>query len=407
MRLAVKILTLFLLLIVPDLQAQLEWERVAPLQTPRAGHAAVSYEGRIYVLGGLTHRGLVLNSTEIYNPDTDVWESGPSLPMPLRYHNAVVANDTIYIFGGFGPNLRISNRLFKYKPGNGIISGPDLPVPLFGMSSVVSNGRILVMGGRLMEQGIGANNSGYEFNLRNQEWSEAEYSMNFGRSNFLLVDGDFLLAIGGIDFGVVNSLEVLRREGWQAVSRMLNPRGHFSGVALGDRVVIAGGVGQHHRMRPLTSVDLFIFNGRESSWERLPDMLDPRTDFAMIELNEHIYAIGGISDARRGNEIFINNVERLSSELSVSEEEEVPRTPTLVSASPNPTNGRVKFRFPMKAKMLRIIDLNGHIIESRDLSERSSSWIWDTEPVPAGLYFYVIEFDRYTNRIIDRITVIK
>lgn len=407
MRLSVKIVLLLLLIIVINAQAELEWEYVAPLQTARSGHVAVSYGGRIFVMGGLTHRGAVLNTIEIYDPDTDVWKDGPSLPIPLRYHNAVVANDTIYIFGGMTSNGRISNLLFKYVPDERITRGPDMPVPVFGMASVYMNGKILVMGGRQDDGQHGAMSSGIEFNIRSQSWSESQYNMNAGRSNFCLVKGgNTVLAFGGIDFEVVVSVERLGFEGWQVIARMPTPRGHFQAVALGDRVVIGGGVGQRQRMRPLSNVDLFINEGREPRWERLPEMLDTRADFAMAELGGYVYAIGGAGDMRGGHELLNSSVERLTSELSVSQRE-LPVTPKLISASPNPANGRVKFSFPENATSLLIVDLQGHIIESKTLSGQSTSWIWNAEPVPAGLYFYVIEFDKYTPKVIDRITVIK
>lgn len=401
-----KIIAVLLLFIVTGAQAQLEWEYVSPLRTARSGHATVSYEGNIYVIGGVTTRAVVLNTIEIYDPTTDQWKDGPTLPIPLYYHNAVVANDTIYIIGGISANGRISNQLFKYTPGRGILRGTDLPDQIFASASVYKDGKILVMGGRQSDREGEALRSGYEFNLRTQSWSETQHSLNFGRSNFCLTDGDYTLAFGGIDFEVVISVERLTPEGWGNISRMPVPRGHFQGVALGNRVIIGGGVGQHQRMRPLTSVDLFIINRNQSSWEQLPDMLEPRTDFTMTTLDGHVYAIGGMSDARHGRETFNDSVERLSSQVSAPQNE-LPTTPKLTTASPNPTNGLVKFSFPVNAVSIQIVDIHGHTVETRSLIGQNMSWVWNTESVPAGLYFYVLDFDKYTPKVINRITVLK
>ncbi len=406
MRFHVKIILLFLLIININARAELAWEYVAPLQTARSAHTAVEYSGCIYVIGGITRQATVLSSIEIYDPDSNEWTSGPDLPVPLYHHAAIVVNDTIYIFGGTSRNFRPSNLMFKYKPGDQIITGQEMPMTLTGMSTIYGNGKILVMGGKENTFVRESRNSGFEFSIRSQQWSESEYRMNHGRSNFCMVRGESTLLFGGIDQRILDSVEKLRRDGWELISRMPQPRGHLSAVSLGNRVIIAGGLGQHQRWRSVSSVELFIDDGRQPHWERLPDMLDPRADFTMTELNGYIYAVGGASDMRGERELFNDSVERLSSALSTPENN-LPVAQELTSASPNPTNGRVKFSFPEKATSLQIVDIHGHLIEHRRLLNQSTSWVWNTEPVPAGLYFYVLEFDKYTPKVINRITVLK
>ena len=42
----------------------------------------------------------VLDSVEIYDPDTDLWEAGPALPNPVYEAQAVSYQNTLYLLGG-------------------------------------------------------------------------------------------------------------------------------------------------------------------------------------------------------------------------------------------------------------------------------------------------------------------
>jgi hypothetical protein len=75
------------------------WYDLAPMQTPRARHAAALLpDGRIAVLGGVY--ASMLSSVEIYDPRTNTWEEGPSLPAPMADHAASACGDTVVVTGG-------------------------------------------------------------------------------------------------------------------------------------------------------------------------------------------------------------------------------------------------------------------------------------------------------------------
>jgi hypothetical protein len=66
-----------------------QWQQVAPMSTPRAGHVATLLPGnRILVSGGGNHSG-TLKSSEIYNVATGTWYPGPNLQVPRSSSLAV------------------------------------------------------------------------------------------------------------------------------------------------------------------------------------------------------------------------------------------------------------------------------------------------------------------------------
>ncbi len=75
------------------------WTDLAPLNVPRARHAAVSLpDGRIVVLGG--YYASPITSVEIYDPRRNVWMEGEPIPMPMMDHSASFCGDCIVLTGG-------------------------------------------------------------------------------------------------------------------------------------------------------------------------------------------------------------------------------------------------------------------------------------------------------------------
>ena len=62
---------------------------------------AVGSDGRIYVFGGITSTGL-WTAAEAYDPDTDRWETLPSMPTAREAAAAVALGSRILVFGGTG-----------------------------------------------------------------------------------------------------------------------------------------------------------------------------------------------------------------------------------------------------------------------------------------------------------------
>lgn len=81
------------------------WTERAPLPTPRQAMGAdVGADGRIYVVGGAPSymHPKPMDVVEIYDPDTNTWETGPPLVYPRRSHAVVATPDgKLYAIGGF------------------------------------------------------------------------------------------------------------------------------------------------------------------------------------------------------------------------------------------------------------------------------------------------------------------
>jgi hypothetical protein len=95
------------------------WVLGAELHWPRVCGVAEEVSGRIYVIGGcfrVSSIDGITSPTEIYEPATDSWSEGASLPTPRDEMASGIYNGRIYVFGGMNHENRISSALEIYDP---------------------------------------------------------------------------------------------------------------------------------------------------------------------------------------------------------------------------------------------------------------------------------------------------
>ena len=381
-----------------------EWESVASMHHARSGHASVVYDGEIYVFGGQSGRDRLLNSLEIYDPNHDEWREGPSMPHPLFYHTATVVGEVFYFFGGQSNANRPEISIFSFSPNegeNGVYHNlGEMPEPLFSANSIIDDhGRILVMGGRSIR--ANAVNAGFYYDVSDNSTSNAP-EFRSARANYGLVNIGTPLAIGGMNFGHVNSIEYLVDDGWTPLLRLDEPIGNFGSVTYGDTVMIAGGFGGRNNM-PLSTVRTFyISDERRPVWTRRQGMQERRTDHTLITIDGKIYAIGGITMRME----ITDTVERLSYPTSV-ENNYIPAKVSLISAWPNPTNGMLTFTFPSGMVSIKVMDPIGRILHEQNVKNGNNMWSWDARNLPAGSYYYLLESNSLEKSQVGRFVVLK
>jgi hypothetical protein len=139
----------------------------APMSTPRGQHTATLLpDGRVYVVGGLALLNTAdilatlnsaLASTAIYNPATNTWSAGPSMPKPRVGHTAtLLGNGQVLIVGG----IELTNLIIvvvpdftadcrRYNPATNTLSSAAAIPGARGLHAAarLSNGNAAVVGG--------------------------------------------------------------------------------------------------------------------------------------------------------------------------------------------------------------------------------------------------------------------
>ena len=126
------------------------WTSTAPLPNGTSGYASAVFDGKIYVMGGVSNVA-VGNLTQIYDPETDTWSKGAESPWTIAYADAGVtlsvdAPRRIYVLSRDFNTADVVIRVFDPELGTWS-SGAALPTGRRGASVAVVDDRLYAIGG--------------------------------------------------------------------------------------------------------------------------------------------------------------------------------------------------------------------------------------------------------------------
>jgi len=221
--------------------------------TPRKFFGSTIADGLLYVVGGVSDT-TVVSSTEMYDPDLDVWTVRSSLSSP-RNGMAVVAIDDDFILsiGGAENDLVDTVELFDIQNNLWTLRSP-LPSPRGGMAAVVLDNRVFVMGGTISHpsSGLRVTASVLSYDLKEDEWTERR-SMNVARAaHCAVVIRDKIFVVGGsqlhddsLDEILLSSVESYDEfnDVWVLERSLPFGLSHASCSSLDSRILVFGGSG--------------------------------------------------------------------------------------------------------------------------------------------------------------------
>jgi N-acetylneuraminic acid mutarotase len=128
------------------------WATIRSLTAARTGAAAVTApDGSIYIFGGSTVDGgsTAVNTVEIYNPTTDTYTAGPTMPVARALFGAAIGSDgRAYLVGGYLSSYLTSVTAFTFASSTYATVAPtNVPHSYFPLVSL-ADGRLLAIGGR-------------------------------------------------------------------------------------------------------------------------------------------------------------------------------------------------------------------------------------------------------------------
>jgi N-acetylneuraminic acid mutarotase len=95
-----------------------EWNKQVeiPVSRRRAGAGAAIYHGKIYLVCGITngHSSGTNNMFDVYDPQTNTWDSLPGAPHIRDHCMAAVVHDKLYVVGGRNTSYRDPNNKITF-----------------------------------------------------------------------------------------------------------------------------------------------------------------------------------------------------------------------------------------------------------------------------------------------------
>lgn len=91
------------------------WTEVPAMSIKRRNLALVSFEGKLYAIGGI-QGSKILCSVECFDPVKNDWEPIAGMNRTRSYHGAFAHKNRLYVVGGVGKNEPIVTSLEYYDP---------------------------------------------------------------------------------------------------------------------------------------------------------------------------------------------------------------------------------------------------------------------------------------------------
>ncbi|QDT09512.1 N-acetylneuraminate epimerase [Planctomycetes bacterium K23_9] len=186
-----------------------DFKHVIPSGRRRGGAGAVLYDGKIYLVGGITngHVDGFQSWLDEYDPRTGEWTQLEDAPHARDHFPAVVLGDRLYALGGRMTSQKTKKTFsqtiaacdvydFKTKQWLGVQDCPVLPTPRAGNMAIAWKNQLLVGGGESGTQKT-AHKEVEAFDTDSKKWTNWP-KLRRGRhgSGFAIVN-DFLYTASG------------------------------------------------------------------------------------------------------------------------------------------------------------------------------------------------------------------
>jgi N-acetylneuraminic acid mutarotase len=185
------------------------WENKTSMPTPRTQLEANVVNGKIYLIGGRTGgQYSTVGLNEAYDTEKDSWTTKAPIPYPVAQYASAVVDDKIYIIGGqdeyaYPINLDIVQI---YDPVTDTWSfGASMPKVVWQAAAGVISGvwapkRIYIIGGLTPEKSLFGTDLNQVYDTENDSWTVGA-SMSTARYNLhVAVVNDKLYAMGGVPY---------------------------------------------------------------------------------------------------------------------------------------------------------------------------------------------------------------
>ncbi len=217
------------------------WVNGAPLPEPRGRFALVSFDGRLYAIGGETPAG-VTGSVVVYNPTEDAWSPAADKPTPAANLAAVVLDGRIYAIGGSTQQGIPLSAVEIFDPEIGTwTSAPVLPAAQTAHAAVAWKGKLYVVGGY---NGVSYTGNVLVYDPEKEHWKQLPPMPTPRGFAGAAVHNNLLFLVGGYDgkreYAVCEAMD-LELETWDSCPSMSTPRGGVGIAAVAGRVYVFGG----------------------------------------------------------------------------------------------------------------------------------------------------------------------
>jgi N-acetylneuraminic acid mutarotase len=278
--------------------ADFPWTSRRPAPTTRQHAAAAVIDGRLYLVGGqLTGTGVTPGPAtgvlEIYDPATDTWTTGASMPTPRMGLVAATVGGKLYAIGGATDGFQSPNAtgtVEVYDPAtNTWAAGVPMPTArAYAGGAAVEGGRVIVAGGRTQATDVLGVVESYD--PATQAWSTLPSLPTARRDLAATSIGGTLYAAGGYG-GVISqwvgAFEAFDGGAWTTRGAMPTARSNLALAATDGKVFAAGGENVERTLDLLE-----VYDPATGTWSTKTPSPTPFTRSVGAVIDGRIYIVG-------------------------------------------------------------------------------------------------------------------
>jgi len=272
-----------------------EWKAKAAIPTARGFFGIAELNGKVYVAGGYESGNVISASVEVYDPSTDTWSAAADLPTPRWGLSLIAVSGRLVAVGGSTstpgwPGMTAVTEI--YDPAtNQWTSGPPLPEPRIGASGFAIGGIVYVWAGS-WDGGASANASRFAYDIGSNAWTRAadlpDAFVNAGTA----VVGDTVYLTGG--WMTRSEVRVARPAAgeWEVRAPMPHGRGTHASEDLNGMVYVIGGV-TADTTECLPSRTVERYDPLDGTWSNTTAYPEAVEALGAVRVGTMLYAMGG------------------------------------------------------------------------------------------------------------------
>lgn len=234
--------TVCVLVALPSVaQASGEFSSLPPLNIARLNHMQATFDGVIYVFGGVTTSG-VTPTTEAYDPEVGEWAMKSDMPDNLYKAVAGTYESAIYLDAG-SHGAAPSSSAYAYYPGNDTWSKGASPLTTSNAASVMIDQYLYVIAG--IQNGFEVNSvAKYNVWRNSYEYYPTPPDFSPACSAAVVLDGYVYLIGGYINNSPVSHVYrwlLDSTAGWEQLADLLQRRAEHGAVVVDGVIYVFGG----------------------------------------------------------------------------------------------------------------------------------------------------------------------
>ncbi len=325
---------------------------------PVAGGEAVVADDYIYILGGYSDSTQSnVNWIQRYNPETGEWDIAGRMLYPRFGFGAGVYDGNIALFGGLEDTTEIVNTLEIWDP---LDSAQDVSVfsnPAFNRifpAAIIDGDKFYIFGGN--PNPSAAENRSYFsfFNFSDSSLISdsiaSQFEGEFPEQQMAVKVGDKIHLFGGVFFGVSQSayqFDLMTNKLRESKSQLQTPRANGKAVYANEDIFLIGGYNESSAA--LNEVERINLSDSTFTAFNVAPLNYPRRNLMAVNYKGRIFVFGGFD--RDGN--VVSEIEYYLPDNTTSAEEELETSKfsdvKIYQNYPNPFNPETVIRFEVQS----------------------------------------------------------